>query len=46
MKSYQFFKICKRFDKEIEKTLMQQSIRKEKLKKVEIFYNRLFYEVL
>ena len=30
MKSYQFFKICKRFDKEREKTLMQQSMRKEK----------------
>ena len=34
MKSYQFFKICKRFDKEREKTLMQQSMRKEKLRKV------------
>ena len=34
MKSYQFFKICKRFDKEREKTLMQQSIKKEKLRKV------------
>ena len=33
MKSYQFFKICKRFDKEREKTLMQQSMRKEKLRK-------------
>ena len=31
MKSYQFFKIWKRFDKEREKTLMQQSKRKEKL---------------
>ena len=34
MKSYQFFKICKHFDKEREKTLMQQSMRKEKLRKV------------
>ena len=34
MKSYQFFKICKRFGKEREKTLMQQSVRKEKLRKV------------
>ena len=33
-KSYQFFKICKRFDKEREKTLMHQSMRKEKLGKV------------
>ena len=31
MKSYQFFKIWNRFDKEREKTLMQQSKRKEKL---------------
>ena len=28
MKSYQFLKICKRFDKEREKTLTQQSMRK------------------
>ena len=35
MKSYQFFKICKRFDKEREKkTLVQQSMRKEKPRKV------------
>ena len=34
MKSYQFFKVCKRFDKERETTLMQQSMRKEKLRKV------------
>ena len=33
MKSYQFFKICKHFDKEKEKTLMQQSMRKETLRK-------------
>ena len=33
MKSYQFFKICKRFDKEREKIFMQQSMRKEKLRK-------------
>ena len=29
-----FFKFCKRFDKEREKALMQQSMRKEKLRKV------------
>ena len=34
MISSQFFKIFKRFDKEREKTLMQQSLRKEKLGKV------------
>ena len=28
MKSYQFFKIFKRFDKERKKTLMEQSMRK------------------
>ena len=32
MKSYQFFKICKRFDKERDKALTQQSMRKEKQK--------------
>ena len=32
MKSYQFFKIYKHFDKEKDKTLMQQSMRKEKLR--------------
>ena len=34
MKSYQFFKISKRFDEEREKTLMQQSMRKERPRKV------------
>ena len=34
MKSYQFFKIWKCFDKERDKTLMQHSLRKEKLKNV------------
>ena len=34
MKYYQFFKTCKRFNKEREKTLMQQLMRKEKLRKV------------
>ena len=34
MKSCQFFKIYKRFDKEREKTLIQPSIGKEKLRKV------------
>ena len=34
MKYYQFFKTCQRFGKEIEKTLIQQSMRKEKLREV------------
>ena len=34
MKSCQFFKIYKRFDKEREKLFIQQLMRKEKLKKV------------
>ena len=48
MKSYQFFKIYQRVDKERKKkTVIQQSMRKEKLRKVEIFlFNRLFYEAL
>ena len=33
MKSYQFFKICKRFYKKREKTVIQQSMRKEKTEK-------------
>ena len=33
MKSYHFLKICKRFDNEKVKTLMQLSMRKEKLRK-------------
>ena len=49
--SYQFLEIYKSFDKERDKTIMQQSMRKEKLRKVELFfitgcYNRLFYKVL
>ena len=38
MKSDQFLKTCKRFDKEREKTFMQQSIRKEKLRKVGLYF--------
>ena len=38
MKSYQFFKICKRFGKEKEKSLLQQSMRKEKLRKVRLCF--------
>ena len=34
IKSYQFFKMSQRFDKGKEKTLIQRSIRKEKLRKV------------
>ena len=47
MKSYQFFKIYKRFYKKREKTVIQQSTRKEKLRKVGIvLFNKLFYEAL
>ena len=34
MKSYQFFKTCKRLDKESEKVPMQQLMRKEKMRKI------------
>ena len=34
MKSFQFFKIYKRFNEERKKIIMQQSMRKEKLRKV------------
>ena len=40
MKSYQFFKICKRFDKEREKKLMQLPMRKEKLRKAELCFTK------
>ena len=38
MKFYQFFEICKRFGKERGKTLIQQSMRKEKLIKVRLCF--------
>ena len=38
---YWLFKIHKRFSKEREKTLMQKSMRKEKLRKFELFQNDL-----
>ena len=38
MKSYQFFKIYRRFNKKREKTLIQQSARKEKMEKVGICF--------
>ena len=38
MKSYQFFRIYKSFDKEREKALMQRSMRKEKLREVGICF--------
>ena len=38
IKSYQFFKIYQHFEKEIEKTLIQQSMRKKKLRKVELCF--------
>ena len=34
MKSFQLLKIYKRFDKERQKTVVQKSMRKEKLRKV------------
>ena len=48
MKSYQFFKIYKRFYKKREKTVIQQSMRKEKTEKSWNFFlfNSLFYEAL
>ena len=48
MKSYQFFKIYERFYKKREKTVIQQSMRKEKTEKSWNFFlfNRLFYEAL
>ena len=38
MKACQFFKICKRFDKEREETLVHQSMRKEKMIKVGLYF--------
>ena len=47
MKSYQFFKICKRFDKEREKNTYAAVNERRKTKKSwTLFYNRLFYKVL
>ena len=47
MKSYQFFKICKRFDKEREKKTYAAVNEKRKTEKSwTLFYNRLFYKVL
>ena len=45
MKSYQFFKIYKRFFMKKEKTVIQQSMRKEK-QNFFFLFNRLFYEAL
>ena len=45
MKFYQFLKIWKDFNKEKEKTLMQQSMRKEKQKSWTLFYNRKMQEI-
>ena len=39
MKSYQFFKIYKRFYKKREKTVIQQSMGKEKLTKIFLFFD-------
>ena len=38
MKSDQFFKIYKCFDKERENTLIEQSIRKEKTRKAKLYF--------
>ena len=38
MKSYQILKIYKRFYKQREKAIIQQSMRKEKLRKFELFF--------
>ena len=46
MKSYQFFKISQCFDKEREKTLMQRSIRKEKLRKVGLCFIKPFNMII
>ena len=47
MKSYQFSKIYKRFDKERKKTTHAGVNEKRKTeKKWTLFYNRLFYEAL
>ena len=44
MKSYQFFKICKRFDKERENTDAAVNEKKKTEKSWILFYNRLFYK--
>ena len=44
MKSYQFFKICKWFDKEREKTIYVAVNEKKTEKSWTLFYNRLFYK--
>ena len=51
MKYFQFFKICKPFDKKREKTLIQQLVRKEKLRKFVLFsisdcFTRLFKRII
>ena len=43
MKSYQFFKIYRRFNKKREKTLIQQSARKEKMEKVGICFITCYF---
>ena len=46
IKSYQFFKIYKRFYKKKEKKLIQQSMGKKTGKSWTLFYSRLFYKAL
>ena len=43
MKSYQFFKIYRRFNKKREKTLIQQSARKEKMGNVGICFITVYF---
>ena len=46
MKSYQFFKIWKPFDKEREKTHVVVNEKRKTAKSWTLFYNRLFYKAL
>ena len=46
MKSYQFFEICKSFDKEREKNTYAAVDEKRKTEKNWTFFNRLCYKAL
>ena len=46
MKSYQFFEICKRFDKEREKNTYAAVDEKRKTDNTWTFFNRLCYKAL
>ena len=45
-KSYEFFKIYERFDKEREKACLQQSLRKEKLRKAGLCFIKPFKMII